>query len=101
MAKMSMKQRELKREKTVQRFAEKRDKLKAEIEKSYAAGNTPWELLDELQKLPRNASPSRVTRRCYICGRSRGVYRKVGLCRIHFRELVLEGKAPGAKIASW
>lgn len=39
--------------------------------------------------------------RCSICGRSRGYYRKFGLCRICLRSLALEGKIPGLKKASW
>ncbi|MCK4352896.1 type Z 30S ribosomal protein S14 [candidate division WOR-3 bacterium] len=39
--------------------------------------------------------------RCKICGRSRGVYKKFGLCRICFRTLALQGKIPGVKKASW
>ena len=44
---------------------------------------------------------SRVVRRCEICGRSRGVYRKFKLCRISFRKMANEGKIPGVKKASW
>lgn len=55
----------------------------------------------KLQKLPRDASPSRVVTRCYLTGRPRGVYRKFGLSRIAFRELALDGKLPGVTKASW
>lgn len=55
----------------------------------------------KLQKLPRDASPSRVITRCYLTGRPRGVYRKFGLSRIAFRELALDGKLPGVTKASW
>ena len=44
---------------------------------------------------------SRRNYRCKICGRSRAVYRKFGLCRICFRELADEGLIPGVKKASW
>jgi small subunit ribosomal protein S14 len=44
---------------------------------------------------------SRVIRRCQLCGRVRGVYRKFKLCRICFRTLANEGKIPGVKKASW
>ena len=44
---------------------------------------------------------SRIVRRCKICGRPRAVYRKFGVCRIHFRELADEGLIPGVKKASW
>lgn len=61
-----------------------------------AAGE--WE---ELQKLPRNSSPTRIRSRCFATGRGRGVYRKFGLCRNMFRQLALEGKIPGITKASW
>lgn len=36
-----------------------------------------------------------------VCGRPRGYIRRFGLCRIHFRELALQGKIPGVTKASW
>ena len=39
--------------------------------------------------------------RCRICGRPRGYYRKFGLCRIHVRDLALQGYLPGVIKASW
>ncbi|HLA44630.1 MAG TPA: 30S ribosomal protein S14 [Aggregatilineales bacterium] len=35
------------------------------------------------------------------CGRPRGYMRRFGLCRIHFRELALQGKIPGVVKSSW
>ena len=55
----------------------------------------------KLQKLPRDASPSRIVTRCYITGRPRAVYRRFGLSRIAFRDLALDGKLPGVTKASW
>ena len=55
----------------------------------------------KLQKLPRDASPSRVVTRCYLTGRPRAVYRKFGLSRLAFRDLALDGKLPGVTKASW
>jgi small subunit ribosomal protein S14 len=51
------------------------------------------------QKKPKFST--RINRRCLLCGRPRGVYRKFGLCRIHFRELADQGLIPGVKKASW
>ncbi len=45
--------------------------------------------------------PSRIQRRCQLCGRPRAVYRKFRICRICLRKLALEGKIPGLKKASW
>lgn len=44
---------------------------------------------------------SRRESRCNLCGRPRAVYRKFGLCRIHFRELADKGLIPGLRKASW
>ncbi len=89
MAKESIKARQVKREKLVARFAEKRAALKASGD--YAA----------LQKLPRNASPVRLRNRCKLSGRPRGYIRDFGLCRNMFRQMALDGKIPGVTKASW
>jgi small subunit ribosomal protein S14 len=39
--------------------------------------------------------------RCRLCGRPRGYYRKFGLCRIHMRDLALQGYLPGVIKSSW
>lgn len=89
MAKESMKARERKREKMVERYAEKRQALKE-------AGD--W---DALQKLPKNSSKVRLHNRCQLTGRPRGFMRQFGISRVTFREMALEGKIPGVKKASW
>ena len=89
MAKKSVIARELKRRKLVEKYAEKRARLKTE-------GN--WE---ELQKLPRNSSPVRLHNRCALTGRPRGYLRKFGISRVVFREMALHGKIPGVRKASW
>jgi small subunit ribosomal protein S14 len=43
----------------------------------------------------------RLRNRCRVCGRPRGYYRKFGLCRIHLRDLALQGYLPGVIKASW
>ena len=75
--------------KTVAKYAEVRRQMKADGDQ---AG---------LQKLPRDASPTRVRSLCELTGRSRGVYRKFKLSRIKLRELALQGKIPGMRKASW
>lgn len=89
MAKESMKARERKRIAMVEKYAAKREELKA-------AGD--W---DALQKLPKNSSKVRVRNRCQLTGRPRGYMRQFGLCRNQFRELALNGRIPGVKKASW
>ncbi|MEM9347626.1 MAG: 30S ribosomal protein S14 [Planctomycetota bacterium] len=74
---------------TVAKYAERRAKYKAEGDQ------------EALQKLPRDASPTRVRSLCELTGRSRGVYRKFKLSRIKMRELALQGKIPGMRKASW
>ncbi len=89
MAKESMKAREVKRQKLIDRYAEKRARLKAEGD--YVG----------LQKLPRNSSKIRRRNRCSITGRPRGYMRQFGISRITFREMASEGLIPGVKKASW
>ncbi len=81
--------REQKRQKLVEKYAEKRKQLKAEGD------------YEGLQKLPRNSSPVRLRNRCALTGRPRAYYRKFGLCRVELRRLALEGKIPGIRKASW
>ncbi|MGV4462516.1 30S ribosomal protein S14 [Ornithobacterium rhinotracheale] len=89
MAKESMKARERKREKLVEKYAEKRKALKE-------AGD-----YEALQKLPKNASPVRLHNRCKLTGRPEGYMRQFGLSRVQFRELANKGLIPGVKKASW
>jgi small subunit ribosomal protein S14 len=44
---------------------------------------------------------SRITRRCFRCGRKKAFIRKFGLCRICFREMANKGLIPGVKKSSW
>ena len=101
MAKASMIARETKRAKTVARYAEKRQALKAIISDSKASDEEKWDAQVKLQKLPRDASPVRQQRRCQITGRPHGVYRKFGLCRHKLREAAMRGDVPGLHKASW
>ena len=89
MAKESMKAREVKRQKLVDQYAEKRQALKD-------AGD-----YEALQKLPKNASPVRLHNRCKLTGRPRGYMRQFGLSRVMFREMANKGLIPGVKKARW
>ena len=53
-------------------------------------------------KRPPKYSTRKVAR-CLVCGRARSVLHLNSgrLCRIHFREYVYQGLAPGFKKASW
>lgn len=101
MAKVSMREREKKREKTVARYAAKREALKAIVADREASDDERWDAQIRLQKLPRNASPVRLQRRCGQTGRPRGVYRKFGLGRNKLREAAMRGDVPGLLKASW
>jgi len=84
-----MKAREVKRQKLVEKYAEKRAKLKAEGD--YIG----------LSRLPRNSNPIRLHNRCKLTGRPKGYMRQFGISRITFREMASEGLIPGIKKASW
>ena len=89
MAKESMKAREVKRKKLIDKYAAKRAELKA-------AGDYIG-----LQKLPKNSCPIRLHNRCKLTGRPKGYIRLFGVSRITFREMALKGLIPGVKKASW
>src|SRR5690625_2498529 len=95
MAKKSMVARELKRARTVEKFAAKRAELKAIIVNPNSTDEQVWEAQIKLQKMPRDASPSRQRNRCRITGRPHGVYRKFGLCRHKLREARSEERRVG------
>ena len=101
MAKSSMIAREAKRAKTVAKYAQKREELKAKIKDVNVAYEERMEAQQQLQKLPRDASPSRGRRRCSITGRPHGVYRKFALCRNKLREHTMRGDVPGLRKGSW
>lgn len=101
MAKKSMIAREAKRAKQVEKYAAKRAELKAIIANPESSEDDVWEAQVKLQKLPRDASPSRQQRRCRITGRPHAVYRKFGLSRIKLREAAMRGDVPGLVKASW
>ncbi len=101
MAKTSVIEREKKRARLVQKYAKKRAALKAVISDRNAPDDERWEAQLKLQKLPRDASPVRMQRRCGLTGRPHGVYRKFGLGRNKLREAAMRGDVPGLVKASW
>lgn len=101
MAKVSMVEREKKRARTAEKFAAKRAELKAIINNRETSDEDRWDAQQQLQKLPRNASPVRKQRRCGLTGRPHGVYRKFGLARNKLREAAMRGDVPGLVKASW
>ncbi|MBB6500347.1 30S ribosomal protein S14 [Pedobacter cryoconitis] len=89
MAKEGIKAREVKRQRLVAKYADKRAELKA-------AGD-----FEGLDKLPKNSSPVRLHNRCKLTGRPRGYMRTFGISRVTFRDMALAGKIPGVTKASW
>ena len=101
MAKTNMVEREKRRAEVVRKYAARRTKLKEQIRSPKTSADDRAAAQVALQKLPRDASPSRGRRRCAITGRSRGVYRKFGLSRVKLRETAARGEIPGLGKASW
>ncbi|HKO89186.1 MAG TPA: 30S ribosomal protein S14 [Burkholderiales bacterium] len=101
MAKTSVINRELKRRKTVAKFATKRAALIAAINDQALSEEDRAAARAKLQALPRNASPTRLRNRCEMTGRPRGVYRKFGLGRNKLREIAMRGEIPGLTKSSW
>jgi small subunit ribosomal protein S14 len=101
MAKLALKNREMKRRKTVAKFKTKRAELLAITQDLNRSDEERDAAREKLQKLPRNASPSRLRNRCALTGRPRGVYRMFGLGRNKLRELAMRGEVPGIIKASW
>jgi small subunit ribosomal protein S14 len=101
MAKLSLINRQYKREKLVEKYSKKRATLESII------GNTKFSEEDrfaarlKLQALPRNANPTRLRNRCALTGRPRGYFRKFGLGRNKLREYAMRGEIPGIVKASW
>lgn len=101
MAKVSMVERERRREKLVAKYADKRAELKAVIKNPESSMEERIAAQEKLQKLPRNASPVRLRNRCALSGRPRGYYRKFGLGRNMLRKAAMRGDVPGLKKSSW
>jgi small subunit ribosomal protein S14 len=100
-AKLSLINRELKREALVKKFAKKRAELVAAINDQSKSQEERYQFRLKLQALPRNANPTRLRNRCEITGRPRGTYRKFGLSRSKLREVAMRGEVPGIVKASW
>ena len=100
MAKKSMIEREKKRERLIQKYAEKRASLK---EAFHNAENYEEKIVihRQIQRLPRNSAPTRPRNRCWLTGRPRGYYRDFGLSRNVLREWAHEGLLPGVVKSSW
>ena len=101
MAKKSMIARDVKRKKIANKYAKKREELRAKISDVNCDYDERWEAMIALQKLPRDSAKSRQRNRCAISGRPRGYFRRFGVGRNMLRELIMRGEAPGVVKASW
>ncbi|MGC3986421.1 MAG: 30S ribosomal protein S14 [Pseudorhodoferax sp.] len=101
MAKKALIERELKRERLVAKFAAKHAELKGIASSAKHSDEERDAARQALQKLPRNANPTRQRNRCEITGRPRGTFRQFGLGRAKIREMAFAGDIPGVTKASW
>jgi small subunit ribosomal protein S14 len=101
MAKKAMIERERRRQRLVERYAEKRAELKAMTRDDSLEPEVRFTAQLKLAKLPRNSSAIRLHNRCGLTGRPHGYYRKFNLSRIALRELGANGELPGVTKSSW
>ena len=101
MAKLSLINRQKKREDLVAKFAPKRAELQAIIDDASKSFDERYEARLKIQQLPRNSCPTRLRNRCAITARARGTFRRFGLSRSKIRELAFRGEIPGVTKSSW
>ena len=101
MAKKSMIERELKRQKLVDQYATRRAALKAIINDQSKPVEERFKASLKLASLPRNSSATRLHNRCQLTGRPHAYYRKLKVSRIMLRELGSNGEIPGMVKSSW
>ena len=101
MAKVAMIQRELKRQKLVAKYADRRAALKEIANNKDLAVEERFKATLDLAKLPRNSSATRLHNRCKVSGRPKAYYRKLKMSRIALRDLASIGQIPGMVKSSW
>ena len=100
MAKKSMIARETKRQRLVQKYAQKRAQFKQDLRNAGSIREVVT-IQRQLQTLPRNSAPVRLHNRCVQTGRPKGYYRDFGLSRHVLREMAHQCLLPGVRKASW
>ncbi|KDN16008.1 30S ribosomal protein S14 [Amycolatopsis rifamycinica] len=83
------------------RFVERRRALKAVVASPASSPEEKANAVVALQKLPRDASPTRIRNRDASDGRPRGYLRKFGLSRVKMRQAAHHGELPGVTKSSW
>jgi small subunit ribosomal protein S14 len=101
MAKKAMIEREVKRQRLVEKYATKRAALKAIAADTNLPMEDRFKARLKLAKLPRNSSATRLHNRCQLTGRPHAYYRKLRVSRIALRELASNGEIPGMVKSSW
>ena len=101
MAKVSMVEREKKRERLVRQYAAKRASLKKIADDRDLPMEERFKARLKLSKLPRNSSATRLHNRCQLTGRPHAYYRKLKISRIALRDLGASGQIPGMVKSSW
>ncbi|MCS5710277.1 30S ribosomal protein S14 [Candidatus Berkiella aquae] len=85
----------------LQRLSEKRSELRKQLNDPALDIEEKFEIIAKIEKMPRDSSYVRLSRRCRVTGRGRGVYRKFGLCRNELRRRAMSGEVPGLVKSSW
>ena len=101
MAKTALIQRELKRDKLVSKYAKRHEEYKSIANDAKKSDEERASARVAMQKIPRNANPTRQRNRCEMTGRPRGTFRQFGLARAKIREMAFTGDIPGITKASW
>jgi len=101
MAKKSKVAKDLQRREVVARWAERRAELKRLATAATSSEEQGADARAALQRMPRDASPTRLRNRDVVDGRPRAYYRKFGLSRVRLREQALAGELPGVTKSSW
>lgn len=97
-------QRMVRREKKrvrLQRLSAKRSELRQQLNDPTLDLDAKFDIIAKMEKLPRDSSYVRLSRRCSVTGRVRGVYRKFSLCRNELRRRAMSGEVPGLVKSSW
>lgn len=101
MAKKSKIARDAQRREVVARYAARRRELKRAAVDPRASEDDRAAARRALQRLPRDASSTRLRNRDAVDGRPRAVLRKFGLSRIRLRDMAHAGQLPGVTKSSW
>lgn len=100
MASKRMMRREKKRI-YLQKHQDKRRALREQLNDPAIDIDTKFEILAKIEKMPRDTSYVRLSRRCRMTGKAHAVYRKFGICRNELRRRAMAGEVPGLVKASW